>query len=127
MLDPVCTQWSVAAQQVQACADATDARYSPVTVANRIEKLAAEMRDRQRRLDGYSHTFSSTLTEETPDATAARRDRLAYWEAVRAEQIATGRATGHSRDTVKTVSVTTGYSWTSTTPYAEIQQHERPE
>ena len=148
-------------QQAQARADTathtTGARYSPITVANRIEKLAAEMRDRQRRLDGYSHTFSSTLTEETPAATAARRDRLAvelaeltdqhaYWEAVRAEQIATGRATGHSRDTVKkgdrvkirgiwrevvrantkTVSVTTGHSWASTTPYAEIQQHERP-
>ena len=153
---------TVTAQQAQARADTathtTDARYSPITVANRIEKLAAEMRDRQRRLDGYSHTFSSTLTEETPAATAARRDRLAaelaeltdqhaYWEAVRAEQIATGRATGHSLNTVKkgdrvkirgiwrevvranikTVSVTTGHSWTSTAPYAEIQQHERPE
>jgi hypothetical protein len=137
---------------------ATDARYRPVTVANRIDKLAAEMRDRQRRLDGHSHTLSSTLTEESPAATGARRDRLtaeleeltdkhAYWGAVRDEQISNGKTNNHSRDTVKkgdrvkirgqwrevvranakTVSVSTGHSWTDIAPYAEIQQHERPE
>ena len=120
-------------------------------MANRIEKLAADIRDGHRRLDGFSHIFSSTYTEDTPSATGPRRVRLvaelaelsdqhAYWEAVRVEQITTGQATGHSRDTIKkgdrvkirgqwrdvvranakTVSVTTGYSWTDTTPDAEI-------
>lgn len=76
-----------------------------------------------------------------------KRDQIAYWEGVRAAQIENGTATGHDRSTVikgdrvkirgqwrevvranaKTVSVTTGYSWTDTAPYAEIQQHLRPE
>ena len=150
------------ATRAQARADVasytTDARYRPVTVANRIEKIAADIRDRQRRIDGYAHKFSATYTEETPAATGQRSERLkaelaelsdqhSYWEAVRTEQIVTGKATGHSRDTIKkgdrvkirgewreviranakTITVTTGYRWSGTTPYAEIQQHQRPE
>ncbi|WP_241986793.1 hypothetical protein [Cryobacterium fucosi] len=78
---------------------------------------------------------------------AEQRDQIAYWEAVRAAQIESGTATGYDRTNVKkgdrvkirgqwrevvranlkTVSVTTGHTWTDTAPYAEIQQHQRPE
>jgi hypothetical protein len=150
------------AQQAQARTDAathtTGARYSPVTVANRIETLGADLRKLERSIiapcydeaRGYvdaTETQKQARADHLAPHLAEKRDQIAYWEAVRAEQIATGRATGHSRDTVKkgdrvkirghwrdvvranpkTVSVTTGYSWTDTAPYAEIQQHQRPE
>lgn len=150
------------AQQAQARADAathtTEARYSPVTVANRIETLGAELRKLERCIiapcyDDARGYVDATETQKQARADylaphlAEKRDQISYWEAVRAAQIATGRATGHSRTTVKkgdrvkirghwrdvvranpkTVSVTTGYSWTDTVPYAEIQQHQRPE
>ena len=73
-------------------------------------------------------------------------DQLTYWRGIRAAQIAEGTATNYDRDTVKkgdrvrvrghwrevvranakSVSVTTGYSWTDTVPYAEIQDLSRP-
>lgn len=149
-------------QQAQARADAathtTGVRYSPITVANRIETLGAELRKLERRIiapcyDDERGYIDATEAQKQARADrlaphlAEKRDQIAYWEAVRAEQIATGQTTGHSRDTVKkgdrvkirghwrdvvrantkTVSVTTDYSWTSTVPYAEIQQHQRPE
>ena len=149
-------------QQAQARADAathtTDARYSPITVANRIETMGAELRKLERRIiapcyDDERGYIDATEAQKQARADhlaphiAEKRDQITYWEAVRAEQIATGQATGHSRDTVqkgdrvkirgqwrevvrvnaKTVSVTTGYTWTDTAPYAEIQQHQRPE
>lgn len=78
---------------------------------------------------------------------AEKHDQIAYWEGVRAAQIESGRATGFSRETVKkgdrvkvrdswyvvvranpkTVSVQTQHGWTSTIPYAAIQEHRRPE
>lgn len=139
-----------------AAAAGTGARYSPVTVANRLERLAANIRDAERRLAGYSHTFAGGYVETYPPATGAHRERLlaelnragdqhAYWSTVRAEQVAAGTVTDHSRETVHpgdqvrirnrwvrvvranrtTVSVTTAYDWTDTAPYAEIQQVRR--
>ncbi len=135
----------------------TGARYSPVTVANRVERLAAAIRDVERRLAGYSHTFAGGYVETYPPAEGEHRARLlaqldrdqnhhAYWQTVRADQIASGTATGYTQDTVhrgdavcirgrwvevvrtnrKTVSVTTGYDWTDTVPYAQIQRHRSP-
>jgi len=136
----------------------TDARYSPVTVANRIEKLGAELRKLERRLTEDVYDSERGYRPATADEQARRaerlapyleekRDQIAYWEGVRAEQIATGRATGYDRTNVqkgdhvkirgswrrvvrvnpKTVSVETGYTWTDTAPYAEIQDRRRPE
>ncbi len=133
------------------------AGYSPVTVANRVERLAAAIRDVERRLAGYSHTFAGGYVETYPPAEGEYRARLlaqldrdqdhhAYWQTVRADQIASGTATGYTQDTVhrgdavcirgrwvevvranrKTVSVTTGYDWTDTVPYAAIQRHRSP-
>ncbi|MEK8229359.1 hypothetical protein NKG05_30795 [Oerskovia sp. M15] len=67
---------------------------------------------------------------------AETRDKLAYWEGIRGEQVATGAATDYGRHNVakgdavkiggywrrvaranaKTVSVETGYSWTDRAP-----------
>ncbi|WP_434513212.1 hypothetical protein ABUV18_03019 (plasmid) [Clavibacter nebraskensis] len=136
----------------------TDARYSPVTVANRIEKLGADLRKLERCLTeavydserGYRPATAeeqARRTENLAPHIEEKRDQVAYWEGVRAEQIATGRATGYDRTTVqkgdlvkirgswhrvvrvnpKTVSVETGYTWTDTAPYAQIQDLRRPE
>ncbi|WP_316303083.1 DUF3560 domain-containing protein [Clavibacter michiganensis] len=136
----------------------TDARYSPVTVANRIETLDAELRKLERRLtedvcDSERGYRPATAEEQARRAERLgrhldeKRDQIAYWEGVRAEQIATSRATGFDRTTVqkgdlvkirgswhrvarvnpKTVSVETDYTWTRTAPYAEIQALRRPE
>jgi hypothetical protein len=136
----------------------TDARYSPVTVANRIEKLAAEIRTLERRIEADYYDPEQGYRPATIQQKEARTLKLAphidekvdqrsYWEGVRVVQIQDGTATGHNRSTirkgdrvkirghwrevvrvnVKTVSVTSDHSWTNTVPYAEIQEHQRPE
>ena len=147
-----------AARRAEAAAHTTDARYNPVTVANRIEKIGADIRRTERRIvaDVYDReTGYRPATDEQKAKRAAAyapqldelRDQLAYWEQVRADQIATGRATGYNRDNIakgdavkvrgywhkvarvnaKTVSVETAYSWTDRVTYAEIQDHRTPE
>ena len=153
---------SADATHAQARADAathtTDARYRPVTVANRIDTLGAELRKLERRIIAPRYDDARGYIDATDAQKQARadhlapnlaekRDQIAYWEAVRAAQIESGTATGYDRSTVKkgdrvkirgqwrevvranpkTVSVSTGYTWTDTAPYAEIQQHQRPE
>jgi hypothetical protein len=144
--------------RAEAASYTTDRRYAPVTVANRIETLGAEIRKHERQITepAYnSRTGYEPATEEQMERRRARltpyieekRDRLAYWEGVRAAQIETGKATGYSRETVqkgdrvkvrgtwypvvrvnaKSVSVQTPYSWTDTVPYAEVQDLSRPE
>ncbi|MFJ3395360.1 DUF3560 domain-containing protein [Leifsonia aquatica] len=92
--------------------DATDRRNAPVTVANRIDRLAAEIRDYTRRLDGHTRNPGSPYREEIPAATGDYRDRLtvmraeaedqyAHWSAVRAQQIADGLTIDASRDIIK--------------------------
>lgn len=128
-----------------------------MTVANRIEKIAADIHRTEREIqaDRYDpETGYQPASDELKAARAKRaeprlaelRDQLEFWEGVRAEQIADGTATGYTRDQIqkgdlvkvrgywrevvranpKTVSVRTGYSWTDTAPYAEIQEHKRP-
>lgn len=123
----------------------TDARYSPVTVANRIVKFEAEVRKVERSIAGTPGYGPATGTsrEYLEGKLAELTDQVTYWQGVRTEQIETGKATGFSKDTVgkgdlvrvrgqwrrvvrvnaKTVSLETGYSWTDTVPYAEIQRH----
>ena len=152
-------------RRAQVASRTTEHRYNPVTVANRIDKLDAEQRADQRRLDGHTRTVANLpggqkLTETTTAATgdyrqaitermAQRADDLAYWRAVRADQIATGDTGNYSRDTIatgdqvkirfhgwvpvlrvnaKTVSVETpapygGRMIRGTIPYQEIQDH----
>lgn len=107
-----------AARQARAKADAashtTDARYAPATVARRIEKLSAEIRDYDRRMAGredwvpdgngghkFAHVPASeayiTRIQPMRDETAAQ---LEYWKDVRAAQIAEGKAGDYSPETI---------------------------
>ncbi|TFC17461.1 DUF3560 domain-containing protein [Cryobacterium algoritolerans] len=144
--------------RANAATHTTDARYRPVTVANRINTLGAELRKLERRVialryDDAQGYVDATATQKQARADhlapnlAEKRDQIAYWEAVRAAQIESGTATSYDRSTVKkgdrvkirgqwrdvvranpkTVSVSTGYTWTDTAQYAEIQQLLRPE
>lgn len=153
---------SAEAERARGRADAaaltTDSRYRPVTVANRIEKLSAEIRKLERRIVEPRYDAERGYLPATADQIEAararlspyideKRDQLAYWEGVRAAQIESGTATGYSRENVqkgdrvrvrghwypvvranpKSVSVRTEHGWTTTSPYAEIQEHSRPE
>ena len=93
-------------------AGANEARYAPITVANRIEKLRADQVSLRRRLEGYSRTLPGGYLDITPAATGDYAERLtrelaavdeqhAYWQAVREEQIAAGIVANHSRDTIR--------------------------
>lgn len=112
-----------------AAASVTGARYGVVTVGNRIERLEAELRSAQR----------SSLAQEIARLT----DELTYWRDVRKEQIDSGLAIEHGPDTIKvgdwvevsgrwcrvvrvnqkSVSVETGYSWTSRVEFHKITNH----
>ncbi|MDJ0362796.1 DUF3560 domain-containing protein [Rhodococcus sp. H29-C3] len=98
-----------------AAAVTTRARYSPVTVANRIDTLSAEQRKDQRLLDGHERTLfiqnGIRNTEKTTPAQGAHRekitqrmteraDQVAYWEKTRTEQIADGTAVDYGPDTI---------------------------
>lgn len=90
----------------------TATRYNPSTVANRIEKLAAEIRRQQRSITadmydkerGYvpaTERVQQIRAENLAPKLAELRDQLSYWEQVRADQVTDGTATNYSRDTVK--------------------------
>lgn len=135
-------------------ARSTDARYAPVTVANRIEKLRADIAGIRRRITGHSRTLPGGYLEVTPAAEgdyaerlardlAELSDQLAYWQDVRAEQIAAGTVTDYSRDTIapgdqiryfgtwcrvtrtnaKSVSIVDAYGHRGTVPYTHIREH----
>ncbi|RGE19071.1 DUF3560 domain-containing protein [Leucobacter sp. wl10] len=143
-----------AARRAETATHTTGARYAPVTVANRIEKLSADIRRAERRIveDWYDREQGYVCPTEEQVARRAElaapllerlRDQLAYWEQVRAEQIASGRATNYgphnvtkgdavkirgnwwtvARVNTKTVSVETAYSWTDRSPWVEVQEH----
>lgn len=101
--------------RADAAAKTTDRRYQPVTVARRIDKVAAELRGLERTRDGYSRTLHTNkqagqkFTETHEPAAGAHRERvlaeiehtaeeLAYWQGVRAQQIADGKVTPYSAD-----------------------------
>lgn len=100
-----------AAEAAKSARAATGARYAPDTVSNRIDKLKAEGRALQRTLDGYtSHPGSPYASEvaaasgdyraRTEAQAAENAEQLAYWENVRAEQIASGVAKDYSAETI---------------------------
>jgi len=105
-----------AARAAQCAAGATESRYNALTVANRIETLAAEIRKAERNRDGSTRTISTwadgtKCTETFGAATGNYRqkleervaeltDQLSYWQQIRAEQIAAGQATNYGPDTI---------------------------
>lgn len=102
--DEVATE---AARRADVAAHTTDARYNPITVANRIKKLGADIRDRERKLTGYRNNLGDVFSAATGDYAerltaqlVELRDSLGYWEGVRAEQIASGRVADYSPATI---------------------------
>ncbi|OBA50125.1 DUF3560 domain-containing protein [Kocuria sp. ICS0012] len=116
--------WNAQGRAIRADEDATEAqrrasaatnttahRYSPATVAGRIQRLEAEGRKLARQLDGYTADRGTPYAEAIPAATGRRReaiqadatenaDALAYWRGVRAQQLAAGEAADYSRETI---------------------------
>lgn len=134
----------------------TGARYAPVTVGNRIETLRADIRKLERRLTAPVYDYDAGGYRQTTEAEQARRrarlepqiaearDSLAYWEQVRAEQIANGTVTAYGPDNVrvgdtvevargwwcpvvrvnaKSVTVRTDHGWTDRVPWHKVTGH----
>jgi len=121
----------------------TDRRTNPVTVANRLDRLQADARRLRRALEQDAHDHPEWAQRATTELARLDSDS-AYWQAVRAEQVATGQATSygptsvHRGDQVKirgrwytvvrankrTVTVPSPIgNWTDTTPWHEVQDH----
>ena len=130
----------------QTAAASTSARQNPVTVANRIERLAAQVRREQREVNSFDAAGgdeSSAYRVRRVESLAIAQADLEYWEGVRGQQVQDGTASNYSRETVKvgdavkirgqwrrvarcnakSVSVETGYSWTDRAPWWEVQDH----
>lgn len=149
--DQQAAEHATLSRQAEAAAHAAEAadaaRSAPVTVANRIERLAAAIRrdlreqSRLTRAGNADSTHAVTLA----DRLAHNQAELAHWQTVREAQIADGTATHYGRDSVaagdlvrvcgqwrrvvrsnaKSASVETGYSWTDTVPWHKVQDHRR--
>lgn len=104
-----------AAEQAETAALATVRRYNPVTVANRLETLGADLRRAERQLNGHTCTIykvgdtryveaSEPAQGEYSERLQARiqelRDQISYWEGVRAEQVAAGMAGNYGPETI---------------------------
>ncbi len=126
-----------AARRAEVAAHATDARYAPVTVANRIERLTSEERHLERRRGAHPSLQLDADLERLGD-------ELAFWREVREEQIRSGQASAYGPHNVsegdavqirgrwyevvranrKTVAVPSTFgSWTDTTPWYEVRDH----
>lgn len=137
---------------------AAAARYSVVQVANRIDKIKSEIRGINRLLDGYTRGRGTPYEEQVAPVTGQSREyqlsRLAewtdaqtYWQGIRDEQIADGRATNYDKTTIakdgavkireswmkvkranpKTVTVESGCGFDLKYTYAEIKDYKAPE
>lgn len=130
-----------AARRARVAAIATSARHAPVTVANRVDRLTADQRRAQREIDAHGEDSAGRRAAHLAQIT----DELDHWQAVRAEQIATGVATDFGRHNVaagdrvrvrgrwyevvranaKTVTVPSSLGpWTDTTPWHEVTEHQ---
>lgn len=131
---------AAAAERAQA------ARHNPVTVANRIERIAADIRRAERslsELDDAGAPPEHRYRIQLDDQLSTWRADLAYWQEIRAAQLADGIAGGYSPETVavgdlvkiggswhkvarantKTVAVETCYSWTNKSPWHTVTDH----
>jgi hypothetical protein len=100
-----------ATERAEAASRTTAARHNPITVANRIERLAADIRRVERNIvaDTYDAEYGfRPATEAEKDARAKSyaprltemKDQHTYWITVRAEQIATGRVADYRQETI---------------------------
>lgn len=80
-----------AQRRAESAAATTEARYSPVTVKNRIDKLHADQRADQRERDGHERTLfvlgDTKQVEKFPPAQGAYRELLDSRIAEREDQI----------------------------------------
>lgn len=97
-----------AAAKLEAAEPTTGARYAPSTVANRIDRIEADIRDRQRRLAGYRNNLGDVFAPATGSYAdrlqgqlTELRDQLTYWQQVRVEQVASGEANNYGPDTIQ--------------------------
>lgn len=147
-----------AARRAEVAGKANAARYGVVQVANRIEKIRTEVRSVERTLNGYTRHRGSPYEEQVPPAEGRRReiqealleeqkDAEAYWQAIRDDQIADGRATSYDKSSIakdgavkirgswmrvkranpKTVTVESGCGFDLKYTYAEIKDYKAPE
>ncbi len=74
-----------------------------MTVANRIERIAADIRRDERQLEQLTAAGSadSDWARAVRDRLAVARADLEHWRGVRSQQLADGTATSYSRDNVQ--------------------------
>jgi len=116
-----------ATAKAETASHTTGARYSVVTVANRIKNLEAEIRDTNRHLAGTNNRLGFTFKTDANAVAAVAKfggesadyrpasgmrlerlaaklaeqtDQLDYWQGVRAAQVESGQATNYSKETV---------------------------
>lgn len=93
-------------RRAQAAAATTASRYSPVTVANRIDRISADIRRIERQIGGDVLTDNDGYQPASPELKERRlkrytprleelRDQLGYWQGIRDAQIADGQATNY--------------------------------
>lgn len=86
-------------------ATATAHRHNPVTVGNRIKTLEADLRALNSQLVATTTTYkdkgwAAFRAADLAEQIAAHEDKLAYWDGIRAEQIAAGQAVDYSKDNI---------------------------
>ncbi|WP_431838592.1 DUF3560 domain-containing protein [Cellulomonas sp. Y8] len=118
-------------------------RYNPVTVANRIARLSAELRRLQRDIARHQDDARPARMQLEEQA-AVLEQEVEMWSQVRAEQIAAGETRDYGRHNVtagdrvqirghwyrvvranaKTVTVPSSLGdWTDTAPWAHVTEH----
>lgn len=136
---------------------ATGARNNPQTVANRLEKLTAQMRQLKRSIGGYTANRATPYEREVPPASgeaktraqeemAALAEQIQYWQSVQREHLKAGRIGNYSKDTISPGDyVLIGPHWhqvlranaktvsvdntgrTGKAPYTSIKDHQKTE
>ena len=86
-----------AVRRAQVSSAAMSARFAPVTVASRIERLEAE----RRRLVRQKVTATQEQVCRLAAQLASTDDQLAYWREVRESQVASGVAAGLGPESVR--------------------------
>lgn len=100
-----------AERRAEVAGKASASRYSVVTVANRIDKIRAEIRAIERNLNGHTRHRGSPYEEQVPPVEGSFRERqLAlleeqkdaeeFWQSVRDQQVAEGLATSYDKSTI---------------------------
>jgi Domain of unknown function (DUF3560) len=140
------TAAQTADRAAQSAAGAAARRHRPVTVANRVQRLEAQIRKTERALTSSTATgpqHEAWVQRMTDQLTLDRAD-LDYWAAIRAEQLAAGIATNYGPGSVaagdlvqvrgrwlrvvranpKTVTLASEFG-NGTTPWHEVQAHRR--